>query len=273
MAVIALVSAKSSGVTCAALALALASPRPSLLVEADPSGGTIRAGYLGGEGSAAVGMHRLAAADRQSTLAREFAQHFVSLDRDLTGNRMLLPGLTDPSQAPSLARTWEQIATLLGVMDQSGYDVIIDCGRFVPESETRLSTTAYPTPLIRQADAVLLVVRTTQVSITSAAPAVRILREELSHNGTGADALGLLLIEEGPFSSSNVQQELQTPAIAMLAWDPVTADVLTHGRFKRTPKALLRSARTAHGPINELVTRRRIQLRPTTMPTVTGRAS
>ncbi|OEJ29036.1 hypothetical protein AS594_36130 [Streptomyces agglomeratus] len=274
MAVIALVSGKSSGVTCSALALALASPRPSLLVEADPAGGTVRAGYLAGEGSAAFGMHRLAAADRQSTLAREFAQHFVSLDRDHTGNRMLLPGLTDPSQAPSLARTWDQIATLLGVMDQSGYDVIIDAGRIIAESETRLSTTAYPTPMLRRADAVLLVVRTTQASITSAAPAVRILREELSHNGTGADALGLLLIEEGSFSSSNVQQELQTPVIGMLAWDPDTADVFTHGNYKRTPKALLRSARTAlEGPINELVTRRRVQLRLAGVPAVAGRAS
>ncbi|MFI6688399.1 hypothetical protein [Streptomyces sp. NPDC050485] len=273
MAVIALVSGKSSGVTCSALALALASPKPSLLVEADPAGGTVRTGYLGGEGSAAVGLHRLAAADRQGTLAREFSQHFVSLDRDHSGQRLLLPGLTDPTQAPSLARTWGQIARLLSVMDQAGHDVIIDAGRLVTESETRLSTTRYPAPLLHRADAVLMVVRTTQASIAAAAPAVRVLREELAHHGTGADALGLLLIEEGSFTSSQVQQHLQTPVVGMLAWDADTADVLTHGAYKRMPRTLLRSARTAHQTINELVTKRRVQLQPAGVPTVAGRAS
>ncbi|MER6196073.1 hypothetical protein ABT234_01660 [Streptomyces sp. NPDC001586] len=273
MAVIALVSGKSSGVTCSALALTLASPKPSLLVEADPGGGTVRTGYLGGEGSAAVGLHRLAASDRKGTLAREFSQHLVSLDRDNTGQRLLLPGLTDPTQAISLSRTWEPISRLLSVMDQTGHDVIIDAGRILTESEIRLSTTRYPTPLLHHADTVLMVVRTTQASIAAAAPTVRVLREELAHHGTGADALGLLLIEEGSFNSSQVQQHLQVPVVGMLAWDPDSADVLTHGAYKRMPRTLLRSARTAHGTINELVTRRRVQLRPAGIPAVAGRAS
>ncbi|MGV2915608.1 hypothetical protein [Streptomyces alfalfae] len=273
MAVIALASGKSSGVTCSALALTLSSPKPSLLVEADPAGGTVRTGYLGGEGTAAIGLHRLAAAERQGTLAREFAQHFVSLDREHAGQRLLLPGLTDPTQAPSLGRTWQQIARLLTVMDQAGHDVFVDAGRIVTESETRLSTTRYPTPLLHRADAVLMVVRTTQASIASSAPGMRVLREELARHGTGADALGLLLIEEGSFTSTQVQQTLQAPVVGMLAWDPDTADVLTHGAYKRMPRTLLRSARTAHSTINELVTKRRVQLQPGGIPTSVGRAS
>lgn len=260
MAVIALASGKSSGVTCSALALALSSPRPSLLVEADPSGGTIRAGFLQGEGSAQVGLHRLAAADRQGTLATEFHQHWVSLDQSHSGSRMLLPGLTDPTQAPSMARTWDAIAELIAVMDHRGYDVIIDAGRIVAQSETRLNTSVYPAPLLRAADVVLLVVRSTQASVVSAAPAVRILRDELAHEGTGADALGLMVIEEGSLSSSNIQQWLHAPAFASLEWDPDTADVLTHGQFKKAGRTLLRSARSAHDRINEVVTRRRLQL-------------
>ncbi|MEV4506704.1 hypothetical protein [Streptomyces klenkii] len=260
MAVIAVASGKSSGVTCSALALALASPRPSLLVEADPAGGTIRAGFLQGEGSAQIGLHRLAAADRQGTLDKEFRQHWVSLDRTHSGQRMLLPGLTDPAQAPSMARTWDSIAVLIGATDSLGYDVIIDAGRIVPQSETRLSTTVYPAPLLRAADVVLLVVRSTQASVVSAAPAARVLREELAHHGTGADALGLLIVEEGSLSSSNIQEWLRVPAYASLEWDPDTADVLTHGQFKKTARGLLRSARSAHDRINEIVTRRRIQL-------------
>jgi len=266
MAVIALASGKSCGVTCSALALALSSPRPTLLVEADPFGGSVRAGYLGGEGSARVGLHRLAAADRQGTLAREFSQHFVALDREHSGNRLLLPGLTHPSQAPSLARTWDNIAALLQVIDQTGFDVIIDAGRIVPESETRLSTAAYPAPLLRRADLVLLVVRNTQASLAASAPAVQVLREELTHNGTGADALQVLMIEEGKMTSSAVTAGLRTPVVAALAWDPDTAQVLTHGHFKKTSRTLHRSARTAHGNIAAAVGRRRVQLFPAGYP-------
>ncbi|WP_394426638.1 hypothetical protein [Streptomyces sp. SGAir0957] len=264
MAIIALASGKSSGVTCSALALSLSSPRPSLLVEADPAGGTIRAGYLGGEGTAQVGLHRLASADRQGTLAREFRHHWISLDKEHSGNRMLLPGLTAPTQAPSMARTWDSIAELLSVLDSQGFDVIIDAGRIVAESETHLSSRSYPAPLLRAADAVLLVVRSTQASVVAAAPAVQVLKEDLASNGTGADALGLLVIEEGSASTSNVQQWLQTPVVCALDWDPDTADVFTHGqaRLRRTAKGLLRSARTAHDRLHEVVTRRRIQLHP-----------
>lgn len=48
MAVIVLASAASCGVTSSALALTLASPRPSLLAECDPKGGTLRAGFCRG---------------------------------------------------------------------------------------------------------------------------------------------------------------------------------------------------------------------------------
>ncbi|MFD8416903.1 hypothetical protein ACFV2Q_35080 [Streptomyces sp. NPDC059650] len=273
MSVIALVSGKSSGVTCSALALTLSSPKSSLLVEADPAGGTVRAGFLGGEGSAKHGLHRLAAADRQGTLAREFSQHFVSLDHKSSGQRLLLPGLTDPTQAPALGLTWTQISRLLGVMDETGYDVIVDAGRVVTASETRLSTTHYPTPLLHRADVVLMVVRTTQASITAAAPVVRVVREELAHHGTGADALGLLLIEEGSYNSSQVQQYLQIPVLGMLAWDPHTADVLTHGAYKKMPKTLLNSARSAHQTIKEHVNKRRVRLNPVGTQMITGRAS
>ncbi|WP_328373164.1 hypothetical protein OG800_49800 (plasmid) [Streptomyces sp. NBC_00445] len=268
MAVVALVSGKSSGVTCSSLALALSSPRPSLLVEADPAGGTIRAGYLGGEGTAQMGLHRLASADRQGTLAREFRHHWVSLDKEHSGNRMLLPGLTAPTQAASMSRTWASVAELLAVLDSQGFDVLIDAGRVVCESETQLSSRSYPAALLRAADAVLLVVRSTQASVVTAAPAARVLKEDLARRGTGADALGLLVIEEGSASTSNVQQWLQTPVVCALAWDPDTADVFTHGqtRLRRTTRGLLRSARSAHDRLQELVTRRRVQLYPAHRP-------
>ena len=262
MPVIALVSAKSCGVTCSALALTLASPRPSVLVEADPSGGTVRLGYLAGAGSATVGLFALASADRQGTLASEFPQHLVALDRDRSGTRLLLPGLTDPAQAPALSRTWERLATLLQVMDGAGHDVIIDAGRMSADSQGQPDSGTHPAVLLRRADIVLLVVRNTQVSLGTALPAVRALHEDFAHLGTGADALHLLVIEEGTIASGHVAQVLQTPVAAALSWDPDTAAVLTHGVPRKSARVLLRSARTAHGRIGEIVGRRRVQLYP-----------
>src|SRR5688500_15940947 len=113
MPVTALVSAKSCGVTTAALALTLASKRPSLLAECDPAGGTIRAGFLQGEVSAGFGLYHLAAAERTGpdALAQAVASHLWSMDE--AGHRKLLPGMTDPAQAAALGRTWPALSEVM----------------------------------------------------------------------------------------------------------------------------------------------------------------
>ncbi|MFE4512671.1 hypothetical protein ACFRMQ_00525 [Kitasatospora sp. NPDC056783] len=262
---ISLVSAKSAGVTCAALALALASPRPTALAECDPAGGTIRTGYLGGGGpTAAVGLHRLATASREGTIQHVFPEHWVRLDDQ--GHRMLLPGLTDPSQAFGLAGTWSDLGRLLRVWeDPGGHDVIIDAGRVHVASKTSLDSVSYPAPLLRQSDLVLLVVRNTLSSVLSAAPVVQTLRADLADHGTGADALGVLMIEEGGLSSSEIGARLGVPVLAGLPWDEDMAQSLTSGKPLRGGKPsrtlLMRRARSACDPINEAATRRKIQLR------------
>ncbi|WP_043463698.1 hypothetical protein [Kitasatospora sp. MBT66] len=262
---ISLVSAKSSGVTCSALALALASPRPTALAECDPAGGTIRTGYLQGGGpTAAVGLHRLATASRAGTIQHEFPEHWVRLD-DL-GHRMFLPGLTDPSQASGLAGAWGDMGRLLRVWENpGGHDVIIDAGRVQVSSKTTLDSVSYPAALLRQSDLVLLVVRNTLPSVLSAAPVVQILRADLTEHGTGGEALGVLMIEEGGLSSSEIGARLGVPVLAGLPWDEDMARNLTTGRELRRGKPartkLMRQARSAFGPLTEAATRRQIQLR------------
>ncbi|WP_030274489.1 hypothetical protein [Streptomyces sp. NRRL B-24484] len=264
MAMVALASAKSSGVTCSALALALAAPKRTLLAECDPAGGSIRAGYLQGYGTTAqIGLHRLATADRAGTLPEVFEQHLVAFDA--AGERLLLPGLTDPAQAASLAGTWDALHRLLRVMEEDGYDIVVDAGRVCVESSTRLSESASPAVLLRRADVVLLVVRGTAASLTATAPVVKAVREDLERHGTGSGSLGLLLIEEGPHPAAEIAAHLRVPVVATLAHDPGTAEVLTNGgkvrgRFAMAP--LMRAARTAHEPITLAATRRRIQLAP-----------
>jgi hypothetical protein len=262
MPVTALVSAKSSGVTTTALALTLASKRPSLLAECDPAGGTIRAGFLQGHVGAGFGLYHLAAAERTGSvaLANAFASHLWGLDE--AGHRKLLPGLTDPGQAAALGRTWPALSEVMHVLaDDAGYDVLIDAGRLALESG-RLHTSLTPAPLLHQADLVLMVVRGAEHSLTLARHLIDPLRTELAERGSGPDALGLLLIEDGPYRAHQVAEALKTPVLAALPWDPDTAHYFAHGGrpprgYGRSP--LLRHARTATEHLEATATRRRIQ--------------
>ncbi|MER6734659.1 hypothetical protein [Streptomyces puniciscabiei] len=274
MPVTALVSAKSSGVTATALALTLASKRASLLAECDPAGGTIRAGLLGGQVSAGFGLYHLARAERTGpeALANAFASHLWPLDQ--AGHRKLLPGLTDPAQAAALARTWPALADVLHVMaQQAGHDVFIDAGRLALETG-HLHPTLTPAPLLYRADLVLLVVRGTEQSLALGRHVIPPLRTALHERGSGADALGLLLIEEGPFRAHQVGESLQTPVIAALPYAPDVAHYLTVGGnpprgYGRSP--LLRHARTATEQIEAAASRRHLQQQyPPAAPQLAG---
>ncbi|MFC5805313.1 MinD/ParA family ATP-binding protein [Streptomyces formicae] len=262
MPVTALVSAKSCGVTASALALTLASKRLSLLAECDPAGGTIRAGFLQGHVTAGYGLYHLAKAERTSpdALANAFANHLWPLDE--AGHRKLLAGLTDPAQAAALGRTWPALSEVLHVLaEEAGYDVFIDAGRIALEAGS-LHTTLTPAPVIHQADLVLLVVRGTEQSLTLARHVIGPLRAELAEYGSGADALALLLIKDGPRRAHQVAEALETPVLAALPWDPDTANYLTNaGRpprgYGRSP--LLRHARTATEQFEAAASRRSIQ--------------
>jgi hypothetical protein len=262
MPVTALVSAKSCGVTTAALALTLASKRPSLLAECDPAGGTIRAGFLQGQAGASLGLYHLAAAERTGpdALAQAFARHLWPMDA--AGHRTLLPGLTDPAQAAALGRTWPALAEVLQVLaEEAGYDVIVDAGRITPEAG-RLHGALTPAPLLHQADLVLLVVRGTEQSLTLARHLVDPLRAELTDSGTGPEALGLLLIEDGPYRAHQVTGALTVPVLASLPFDPATAGYFAAGGrpprgYGRSP--LLRHARTATEQLEAVASRRQIQ--------------
>ncbi|MBD0742961.1 hypothetical protein [Streptomyces sp. CBMA152] len=262
MPVTALVSAKSCGVTACALALTLASGRPSLLAECDPAGGTIRAGYLQTEASAGYGLYHLAKAERTSpdALANAFASHLWPLDE--AGHRQLLPGLTDPAQAAALGRTWPALAQIFRVLaDQVGHDVVIDAGRLALHNG-QLHPTFTPAPLLHQADLVLLTVRGTEQSLTLARHITEPLVAELAEHGTGADALGLLLIETGPYRAHQVAESLKLPVLAALPYERETAEYLTLGGqpprgYKRS--RLLSQARTATAQLEAIAARRQIQ--------------
>jgi hypothetical protein len=286
MAVVALTSARGApGVSTAALAMTLLWPRPALLAECDPAGGSSAlAGYLRGTVDHSRGLLNLAVAHRHGELEQTLWSQLVPLTATATATatstadasagtvgwftatpdeRWLLPGLSDAAQAPSTAALWGPLSSLLASLERAGTDVIIDAGR--------LGATHAPTPLLRHADLMLLVTGTSLPAVAAARARLSVLRDELAVTATGGadtSALGLLLVGEGrPYTAREITGALGVPTVAALAWDPASAEVLSAGaapgrRFDTSP--LVRSARAAISAVGELVTSRRDRLAPRT---------
>ncbi|WP_328953935.1 hypothetical protein [Kitasatospora purpeofusca] len=263
MAVIAVVGAPGApGATTTALALLMAWPlqpgRRILLVECDPDGGAVLAGALEGRVEAVYGLRNLAVADRRGLLAQALWEQLIDLSPAGNAERLLLPGLTDPTQAPGLAYTWEPLMEVLHGLEPQGYDVILDLGRS--------GATGTSAVLARRADVVAAAVRTTLRGLSAARPRLAALAEDLASAGTGADALGLLLIAEGPYSGAEVSKEFGLPVLGLLPHARRTAQVLSDGgdvtdrRFVRSE--LMRTARSAADEIQLTVRRRRQRLAP-----------
>ncbi|MFG3051663.1 hypothetical protein ACGFZP_12050 [Kitasatospora sp. NPDC048239] len=267
MAVIAVVGGPGApGATTTALALLLAWPlqpgRRILLVECDPDGGAVLAGALEGRVEAVYGLRNLAVADRRGLLAQALWEQLIDLSPDGNAERLLLPGLTDPTQAPGLAYTWEPLMEVLHGLEQQGYDVLLDLGRS--------GATGVSAVLARRADVVAVTVRTTLRGLSAVRPRLAALTEDLAAAGTGADALGLLLIAEGPYSAAEVSREFGLPVLGLLPHAARTARVLSDGgdstdrRFIRSE--LMRTARSAADEVQLLVRRRRQRLAPSAAP-------
>ena len=248
MAVIALTSAKGSpGVTTTALAMALAWSRPVLLVEADPAGGDIMAGYVRAQLPSDRGIAHLAISARHDRLAEEFNSQLIDIAQPKsTVSRVLLAGVSDPAQAATVAPVWDRLSTHFGLLGHAdtGTDVIIDCGR--------LTSNYPPLPLLAGADFVLLVVRSTLRSVSGAKPAMDLMRQGL---GTRADRIGLIVIEGGEYPAPDIAKALRTPAVATMPWRANEAAALSDGVGSLpNSSTLLRAARTVQAKAADRVT-------------------
>src|SRR4051812_5230947 len=122
---VAVVSSKGSpGASSAALALALAWPRPVVLAELDPRGGDVLWGYGRGQNLGASGLLRLQLAGRRRSMAGALWEEVVELPSE-SGSKWWLPGLLGPREAGSI--TWPAVARALTSLEE-GVDVIADCG-------------------------------------------------------------------------------------------------------------------------------------------------
>ena len=254
MAVIVLTSASGSpGVTTSALGLALTWPRPLLLVEADPTGGSsMLAGYFRGDTAHTDGLIDLAWAQRDGSLAEALSQLSIPIQHSSVS---LLPGVRSHGQARGLASLWEPLTLALKVLERSGQDVIVDAGR--------LGLAHAPEPLVHGADLALLTIRSDLVALSAARSWAETLRAEFDRIGAER-SLGVLLVGEGrPYSSRNVAKVLGVPVTASLAWDEKAAAVFSRGatRPRRFDSAALpRSLRAARAAIESTLAANRDSL-------------
>jgi hypothetical protein len=266
MAVIALTSARGApGVTTTALALTMCWPRPVLLIEADMSGSSsILAGYLGGARPHDKGLVDLAVAHRAGRLFDGLRAASIDLPG---GKKWLLPALATPLQAASLRPVWEPLAAILSGLEAQAMDVIIDAGR--------LGTEHAPQPLLRSADVAALVTRSTLPAISATRARARVLSDDLTQQGTGADGLGLLVVGEGmPYSAAEITGAVDLPVLASISWDAVHAEAYSLGATTRKldSSALTRSATAAAGALRQLAADRRGRLAPGSLLHQNGRA-
>ena len=214
MAVIALTSASGSpGVTTTAVGLALLWPRPVLLVEADPTGGSgILAGYFRGAMEYEAGLIELALAPV------DVADALREVARPIEGsNALLVAGTRSHSQAAGLRGLWSPLASALVGLDEQGQDVIVDAGR--------LGLVGSPGPILEAADLTVLLTRSTLPALAAARSWSESVRRLHHWPNPGA-----MLVGEGqPYRASEVSRALGLPVIATVAEDRPDAAVFSCG--------------------------------------------
>jgi len=255
MALITLVSATGApGVSTTAVGLAMAWPRPVLLVEAASTGSALLPGFFRGEKLPTKTVLQAASAQRYGQLLNDLPNHTVLLDT--TGRVQCLLGYTDPpNQGRNLAGFWGPLAEAAQDLEGAGMDVIVDAGRAGSVNE--------PTPLITNAEALLIAINSSTVSVIGAKPLVsRFLAERES--GANTDTIGLAIVgPKRPYSSQNIEGALRLPSWLEVAWDPDQASVYSDGtrptkRFEGS--AFARSMVTGAEQITRRISARRSRL-------------
>jgi MinD-like ATPase involved in chromosome partitioning or flagellar assembly len=249
MAVIALTSASGSpGVTTTALGLAMSWPRPVVLVEADPTGGSgLLSGFFRGTREYDAGLIELAwsAVDLSDALA--------AVVRPIEDTQVcFVAGTRSPQQAGGLRELWEPLAEALADLESTGQDVLVDVGR--------LGLVGSPEPLLAHADLTLLLTRTTLPALSAA----RSWAESMRRDATGLGRRAVLLVGEGqPYRAAEVVKVLGLPVLGGIADDREAAAVYHRGaippkRFETS--GFTKSLRAAVEAITAQVSRTRAEL-------------
>lgn len=235
-----LVSAKGSpGVTTAALALAAVGP-DGLLVELDPSGGSVES-WTGAGGE--PGLVRVASGLRRSPEPEVVLEHVVEAP---AGVRTLLAPTAGPYAESTVAMARDRLPIVLRALD--GVTAVVDAGRW---SRSHSSASR-----ITSCDVVAVVCAPTIDGVEAA----RWLIEPLQAEASGRSVVSLV-VGDRPYPAAEVAAAMGVKSVGSLPWDQRgLASLLTRGAgraWERSP--LARSARsvlanlTALAPTSEEV--------------------
>lgn len=221
VAVIVVASASGSpGVTTTCLALASVWPRPVLLVDADPTGGSaILAGFFQGRLPAGGGLTEVALGLRRGDVAGAIAASAIALPGT---SAHVLPGVAGHAVSRTLSELWPVLLGELRALAATGQDVLVDAGR--------LGLAGSPEPLIYGADAAVLAVGSSLPAVAAARSWAATWAATFEDVGTGALVPTVLVVGPGrPYGVREVGSVLPVPVLGSLAWDPAGAAVFSAG--------------------------------------------
>jgi MinD-like ATPase involved in chromosome partitioning or flagellar assembly len=226
MSIIALASAKGApGVTTTTLAMAGVWSGRVVVAECDPFGGTIAARF---GLPPSPGLLSLASQSRHQLRAESLLSHMQRLP---PGGVPVLLGVQTFEQAMAVGQTWSLLPPALAGL---GVDVLVDCGRLLPDAPSQA--------VLEAADLVLLVTRPTVEDIAHLERRLGVLEED------GRTA-GVALVGEAPYDRRTVADRLtadglRTPVLGVLADDPEAANMLCGRPSRRRAAARSQLARS-----------------------------
>jgi hypothetical protein len=254
MAMIAFLSGKAApGVTTSVALLGTVWPRPVAVVDADPSGGDMTAGWLG-----AASANGLLTPDR-SVLSfaienqRPWPNGTGLLEPHLQPvpglpHCRLLAGVQDAAAARFVeAAGWARLAAALANLARrgpgGGADVLVDCGRYGSDT---------PVPLLTAADLIVVAARPDERQ----AMAARCLAGRL-RSVVGPDRLGLMACAASAFDTVRLEEQVGLYVVVALPRHRRVAGVFSDGARRpagyhrsRLVRAAARAADLLHDTLN-----------------------
>lgn len=207
---------RSPGVTTTAVGMALSWPRAVLLVDADPHPSqAVLAGYLQGEDPHGLGLWSVLAAHRERRPLAPAIEHArMELPTADGIPRHFLPGFANPGMVELFGTAWPEFAAVLADWRT---DVLVDAGR--------LGNRGLPPALAAEADAVLVVTRSSLVDLVGLRLYLPLLTEVVP-----PEKLSLLLVGPGrPYTAGEISAQFGLRVEEPVPWSPAEAEVWSSG--------------------------------------------
>lgn len=208
----------SPGVTAAAACWAMTSTRPTIVIEADPAGGSpILAGAFGSRLEHTTSVLNLATPRAGVSLMDRLMEQALPFPNST--DALLVPGIASPEQATSLRAVWPSLGAHLQKMSlEGGYDILLDLGRMT-----------YPLPtarLLNHVDALAIFARSDLPSLHVLVSGLANARKELGEDpsiATNLTRAALVLVDapaEGNPASSLKAHLKPVPLVATVPHTP-----------------------------------------------------